>query len=58
MLLFLAAGLVLWIFYGVIRGDFVIIAANAVSLALLSCITYFKLRGAKGGFYEDAGRTT
>lgn len=45
MLLLLGSGLALWIVYGVIRGDLVIIAANAVSLVLLSCITYFKLRG-------------
>lgn len=49
MLVLLGSGLALWIVYGVIRGDLVIIAANAVSLALLSCITYFKLRGRKGG---------
>jgi MtN3 and saliva related transmembrane protein len=44
MLLLLAAGLVLWMVYGLMRGDFVIIAANATSLLLLSCIIYFKLR--------------
>lgn len=53
MLLLLGSGLALWIVYGLIRADFVIIAANAVSLALLSAITYFKLRGRKGG--QDAG---
>jgi MtN3 and saliva related transmembrane protein len=47
MLLLLATGLALWIIYGVIRSDIVIIAANAVSLALLSCIIYFKLRERK-----------
>jgi MtN3 and saliva related transmembrane protein len=44
MLLLLAAGLVLWIIYGLVRSDIVIIAANAVSLTLLACIIYFKLR--------------
>ena len=47
MLLLLATGLALWDVYGVIRSDFVIIAANAVSLAMLSCIIYFKLRETK-----------
>jgi MtN3 and saliva related transmembrane protein len=46
MLLLLAAGLVLWTIYGLIRADPVIIAANATSLVLLSCIIYFKLREA------------
>jgi MtN3 and saliva related transmembrane protein len=44
MLLLLATGLALWTVYGLIRGDFVIIVANAVSLTLLACVIYFKLR--------------
>ena len=44
MLLLLAAGVALWMIYGFMRADLVIIAANAVSLALLSCIIFFKLR--------------
>ena len=44
LLLLLACGLVLWITYGVMRVDWVIIAANGVSLTLLGCILYFKLR--------------
>ena len=47
MLLFLAAGLGLWIVYGLMRADFVIIAANAISVTLLSCIIFFKLRERK-----------
>lgn len=43
MLLLLVAGLGLWIIYGLIKADFVIIAANAISLAMLGCIIYFKL---------------
>jgi len=46
MLLLLAAGLGLWMVYGLMRSDLVIIAANATSLALLTCIIYFKLREA------------
>jgi MtN3 and saliva related transmembrane protein len=44
MLLLLACGLTLWIAYGVTRHDWVIITANGVSLTLLACILYFKLR--------------
>ena len=48
MLLLLAAGLGLWMVYGLMRSDLVITAANATSLALLTCIIYFKLREASG----------
>jgi hypothetical protein len=41
----LACGLSLWVAYGTIRGDIVIIAANTVSLCLLTGILFFKLRG-------------
>jgi PAS domain S-box-containing protein len=40
----LATGVALWIVYGVALGDVVIIAANAVSLALLGGILFFKMR--------------
>ncbi|MGZ8369138.1 MAG: SemiSWEET family sugar transporter [Rhodoplanes sp.] len=40
----LAAGIALWIVYGVLQRDGVIIIANSVSLALLAVILYFKLR--------------
>ncbi len=57
MLLLLSSGLALWIVYGVLRGDLVIMAANAVSLALLACITYFKLRGRAGRGSSDERHT-
>ena len=41
----LSAGVGLWVVYGFLKNDFVIIIANAVSLALLMGILYFKLRG-------------
>lgn len=44
MFLTLAVGIALWVVYGVMRSDFVIVAANTVSLCLLSIILYFKLR--------------
>lgn len=43
MLLLLACGLALWVAYGVLQKDFVIILANAVSLALLSGLLCLKL---------------
>jgi MtN3 and saliva related transmembrane protein len=48
MFLILAAGVALWVVYGVLQGDVVIILANAVSLLLLSGILYFKLREKSG----------
>jgi MtN3 and saliva related transmembrane protein len=44
MLLVLASGLALWIVYGFVQGDTVIIAANCASLALLGTIMTFKVR--------------
>lgn len=44
MFLILAAGVALWVVYGVLQGDAVIILANVVSLLLLSGILFFKLR--------------
>lgn len=44
MLLLLAGGLMLWIVYGTIKADAVIISANAVSLGLVLLLLYFKTR--------------
>jgi MtN3 and saliva related transmembrane protein len=44
MFLTLAAGISLWVVYGFLKSDIVIVIANAVSLALLMGILYFKLR--------------
>jgi MtN3 and saliva related transmembrane protein len=44
MFLTLAAGVALWVVYGFLKSDFVIISANAVSLALLLGILYFKFQ--------------
>lgn len=44
MLLILVSGLSLWVLYGVLRGDAIIMIANSVSVAMLSCIIVFKLR--------------
>jgi MtN3 and saliva related transmembrane protein len=44
MFLILAAGIALWIVYGVLQRDAVIILANSVSLLFLGAILFFKLR--------------
>jgi MtN3 and saliva related transmembrane protein len=45
MLFLLAAGLGLWIIYGFLQNDPVIVVANGLSLAMLSGILYCKLSG-------------
>ena len=44
MFITLSAGIGLWVVYGFLKSDFVIIIANVVSLGLLMGILYFKLR--------------
>ena len=44
MFLILGGGIALWVVYGVLKGDGVIILANSVSLAFLCAILFFKLR--------------
>jgi MtN3 and saliva related transmembrane protein len=44
MFLTLAAGVALWVVYGFLKSDIIIIIANAVSFALLLGILYFKFR--------------
>ena len=44
MLIALAIGLLLWIAYGMFRGDIVIIVANAVSVSLVGTLIAFKVR--------------
>ena len=48
MFLILALGLALWVVYGLLQEDWVIVAANAVSLTLLSAILFFKIREIMG----------
>ena len=43
-LLLFACGLGLWVVYGVLQKDMIIILANGVSLALLAGLLYLKLR--------------
>lgn len=42
--LLLVAGLTLWLIYGVLKSDWIIMGANSVSLALACGILYFKCR--------------
>jgi MtN3 and saliva related transmembrane protein len=42
--LMFAAGLVFWLIYGIVREDWPLIAANAVSMALTGVIIAMKLR--------------
>jgi MtN3 and saliva related transmembrane protein len=44
MFLMLFSGISLWVVYGFMKGDMVIIAANAVSLLFVSNILFFKIR--------------
>lgn len=44
MFLLLAAGISLWVVYGFMRADMVIVIANSISLCFLAIILYFKLR--------------
>jgi len=45
MLLLLATGLALWLAYGFMRSDYVIMIANGLSLAMLGAILIIKFRG-------------
>lgn len=47
MLGVLAAGLTLWIGYGILKGDNVIIIANSVGLSLVTALIGFKIRDAR-----------
>jgi MtN3 and saliva related transmembrane protein len=44
MLVVLTAGLTLWIGYGLLKGDWVIIAANSVGAPLSASVLGFKIR--------------
>jgi MtN3 and saliva related transmembrane protein len=44
MLVTLALGLLLWLSYGLMRGDFIIAAANGISLCLVGVLLGFKWR--------------
>jgi len=49
MLVALTTGLVLWILYGALKGDWVIIAANSVGAMLSGSVLVFKIRDVWSG---------
>ena len=53
MFLTLFAGIALWVVYGILRSDSVVLIANAISLCLLSGILYFKVREMLGEAQEE-----
>ena len=44
MLVVLTTGLMLWIVYGLLKGDWVIVAANSAGAALTATVLAFKIR--------------
>jgi MtN3 and saliva related transmembrane protein len=44
MLLVLTAGLLLWVGYGLLKGDWVIVVANSVGATLSGSVLGFKIR--------------
>jgi len=44
MLAVLTGGLLLWVVYGLLKGDLVIVAANCVGAALSGSVLAFKIR--------------
>jgi MtN3 and saliva related transmembrane protein len=55
MLAVLTSGLVLWVVYGVVKSDWVIVAANGVGALLSGTVLGFKLRDLSGSG-RDAAR--
>ena len=49
MLLVLTAGLLLWICYGLLKSDWVIVAANSVGATLSASVLAFKIRDLRAG---------
>ena len=49
MLVVLTAGLMLWIGYGLLKGDTVIVVANSVGAALSATVLAFKIRDLRSG---------
>jgi MtN3 and saliva related transmembrane protein len=49
MFLILTTGIALWVLYGALQADAVIILANSVSLGFLCTILFFKIRNVMCG---------
>lgn len=53
-LLLFGGGLALWVVYGVLREDIVIILANGISLSLLGALLFLKLTHLRSGSAGDS----
>jgi MtN3 and saliva related transmembrane protein len=49
MLIALTSGLLLWIGYGLLKGDWVIVAANGIGAILSGSVLVFKVRDMRAG---------
>lgn len=49
MLIALALGFALWLIYGLLRDDLIIVGANAISLVLVAILLWFKWREGRRG---------
>jgi MtN3 and saliva related transmembrane protein len=49
MLIALTTGLLLWIVYGLLKSDWVIVAANCVGASLSASVLAFKIRDMRSG---------
>jgi MtN3 and saliva related transmembrane protein len=49
MLVALTSGLLLWVLYGVVKGDWVIVIANCIGSALSGSVLAFKIRDMRAG---------
>jgi MtN3 and saliva related transmembrane protein len=56
MLLALTTGLLLWVVYGLVRGDWIIVAANLVGATLSGSVLAFKIRDLRDHRKARAGR--
>jgi MtN3 and saliva related transmembrane protein len=49
MLVVLTTGLLLWIGYGLLKSDWVIVAANSIGATLSASVLIFKIRDTRAG---------
>jgi MtN3 and saliva related transmembrane protein len=49
MFAILTTGLLLWVTYGLLRQDWVVVCANAVGVALAATVLAFKIRDLRSG---------
>lgn len=48
MLIILFAGLALWIYYGILKEDLILIAANSISIVINATLTFFAFKYKEG----------